>query len=104
MPDFTWVAKGFRSHILIGAFSKLPRICPGCGSGGLSLLMSGNWSFVLPLVARVWHATFQPADFTATSFFAASISAVVVAVAANAGASFMLPPPAPPERGASPPP
>ena len=65
---------------------------PGGGSGGLSLLLSGYWPFVPPLVARVRHAAFQQAKtFTATSFSAASITAVVVAVVANADASFTPP-------------
>ena len=38
----------------------------------------------------------QPADFTATSLSATSITAVVIAVAANADASFTPPPPVPP--------
>jgi hypothetical protein len=39
---------------------------------------------------------FQPADFTATPFSATSITAVVVAVTANADALFTPPPLAPP--------
>ncbi len=63
---------------------------PGGGSGGLwSLLMSGNWPFVLPLVARIWDAAFQPACLHRQLLLAAaSITAEVVAVAANAADAF----------------
>ena len=71
-------------------------MCPGEGGDAIA---DADWHYrhcPSSHVARVTAAALQPADFTATSFSAASITAVVVAVAANADASFTPPPPAPP--------
>ncbi len=93
-PSLTWVAKEFPIHILIGAFPKLLRMCPGEGGGAIA---DAEWHYrhcPSSLVARVRHAAFQPAEtVTATSISAASITAVVVAVATNADSPL---PPAPP--------
>ena len=78
------MAKGFRAHIFIGAFPKLPMMCQGGGSGAACL------SAVEQLLGRLLSPSWRA--FGILLFSQPTSTAVVVAVAADAAGGAPPPP------------